>query len=82
MTMTFDVDGLAERLPDMLAEVEAGRDVVLARGAVPVATVKREPRRPSPEEAERAIREIKEIRRSIPPTTAEEILAWRDERRR
>ena len=82
MTMTFDVDELAARLPEMLAEVEAGRDVVIARGSVPVATVKREPRRPSPEEVERAIREIKEIRRSIQPTTAEEILAWRDEGRR
>lgn len=82
MTLMFDVDDLATRLPEMLAEVEAGRNVVIVRGSVPLATVKREPRRPSPEDVDRAIEDIKEIRRGIPPTTAEEILAWRDEGRR
>ena len=82
MTLTFDVDDLATRLPEMLAEVEAGHEIVIARGAKPVARVKKEPERPSREETSAAIAEIKEIRRGIPSTTADEILAWRDEGRR
>ena len=80
--MTFDVDDLAARLPEMLAEVEAGRDVVISRGAVPVARIRREVPPIDREKVAAAIREIKEIRRGISPTTAEEILAWRDEGRR
>ena len=82
MTLTFDVDDLAARLPEMLAEVEAGHEVVIARGTTPVARVKKEPERPNREQVEAAIAAIKEIRKGIPPTTAEEILAWRDEGRR
>ena len=82
MTMTFDVDDLAERLPEMLAEVEAGREVVLARQAVPLATVRQVRPRPGAEEVQTAIRELKELRRSFAPTTVAEILAWREEGRR
>ena len=82
MTLRVDVEDGAARWSEIVAEVEAGREVVIARGATPVATVKREPRRPSPEEVEATIARIKEIRKGIAPTTAEEILAWRDEGRR
>ena len=37
MTLTFDVTDLSTRLSDMLAEIEAGHDVVLAQNAKPVA---------------------------------------------
>lgn len=80
MTLTFDVDDLAARLPEMLAEVEAGHDVLIARGSEPVAHVKRaEKPRATPRNV---IESILEVRKGIPPTTAEEILAWRGEGRR
>ena len=82
MTTTIEVDELATRLPEMLAEVEAGHEVVLARGAKLIARVKKEPELSNPEEIATAIAEIKEIRRGMPPTTIDEILAWRDEGRR
>ena len=82
MTLRVDVEDGAARWSEIVAEVEAGREVVIARGVVPVAKVKGEPRQPSPEEVERAIQDIKQIRRGIAPTTIEEILAWRDEGRR
>ena len=80
MTLTFDVHDLATRLPEMLAEVEAGNEVLIARGSEPVAHVKRAGKpRTTPRDV---IESIFEIRKDIPPTTAEEILAWRDEGRR
>ena len=82
MTLTFDVEDLVTRLPEMLAEVEAGHDVLIARGSKAVARVRKEPERPDREQVEAAIAAIKEIRKDIPPTTADEILAWRDEGRR
>ena len=39
MTITFDVDDLAARLPEFLAEVEAGHQILIARGSEPLAHV-------------------------------------------
>ena len=80
MTLRVDIEDGAARWSEIVAGVEAGRDVVIARGTVPVATVKGEhsPKRTTQE----AIDAIMEIRKGIPPTTAEDILAWRDEGRR
>ena len=80
MTLRIDVEDGATRWSEIVAEVEAGRDVVIARGAVPVATVKGE--HPSTRTTQEAIDALMNLRRGIPPTTAEEILAWRDEGRR
>ncbi len=79
MTMTIDVADFPARLPEILAEVEAGRDVIIARGSEPVArmTKAETPR----VDRQAAIDAIFEARRGLPPTTAEEILAWRDEGR-
>ena len=82
MTLRIDVEEGAARWPEIVAEVEAGREVVIARGAVPVATLRKEPSAPDREKVEAAIARIMEIRRGIPPTTTEEILEWRDEGRR
>ncbi len=80
MPLMVDVDEAAARLPEMLAEVEAGREVVISRGAEEVARMtKVEKPKLTPQEA---IDAIFEARRGLPPTTAEEILAWRDEGRR
>ena len=82
MTLTFDIDGLAARLPELLAEIEAGHEILIARGAKPVARVKKEPEHPNREGVEAAIAEIRARRRQLPPTTLDEILQWRDEDRR
>ncbi len=80
MTLTFDVDDLAARLPELLAEVEAGHQILIARGSEPLAhVVKAE--KPS-FTSQRAINTILDLRRRMPRATAEEILEWRDEGRR
>ena len=80
MPLTVDVDEAAARLPEMLAEVEAGRDVVISRGAEEVARMtKVEKPKLTPQEA---IDAIIEARSRMPRATAEEILEWRDEGRR
>jgi len=81
MTVTVDVDELARRLPELLAEVEAGNEVIIARGTKPVARIEKVSR-PSPGEVEAAIAAIRAARKDFAPTTIDEILAWRDEGRR
>ena len=81
MTLTFDVDDLATRLPEMLAEVESGHEVVLARGARPVAKVERLPSH-SPEDVDAAITSLRENRRDFAPITMDEIIEWKNEGRR
>ena len=78
--LRIDVEEGAARRPEIVAEVEAGREVVIARGVDDLAHVKgvSQPRRTTPD----VIDAIMESRKGIPPTTAEEILAWRDEGRR
>lgn len=82
MPLILDIDELADRLPEMLAEVEAGHEVVLSRGTTPVARVSKEMPPPDREKVEAAIASILETRQRLPRTTAEEILEWRDEGRR
>lgn len=80
MTMTFDVDDLATRLPEMLAEVEAGHEVVLARGTVPVARVERwtTPQ----DDSDAALADLRANRRNYQPITLDEIVAWKNEDKR
>ena len=81
MTLTIAVDELATRLPEMLAEVEAGHEVVLARGAQPVAKVERlSPH--SPEDVDAAIASLRENRKNFAPITMDEIIEWKYEGRR
>ena len=79
MTLRVDVEEGAARWPEIVAEVEAGREVVITRGVDDVARVKgtANPRH-TPQEV---INAILEIRSRMPPTTIDEILAWRDEGR-
>ena len=80
MTLRIDVEEGAARWRELLAEVEAGRDVVIARGAETVARVTKAD---VPQiDGQAAIEAIFEARRGLPSTTVEEILAWRDEGRR
>ncbi len=81
MTLTFDVDDLAARVPEMLAEVEAGHQVVLARGARPLARVEKMTQH-SQEDVDAAIAELRENRKNFAPMTIDEIIEWKNEGRR
>lgn len=78
MTLRIDVDEGAARWPEIVAEVEAGREVVIARGAVPVAKIVRPVTPPKRSVAD----EIREGRKDFAPVTLDEIAAWREEDRR
>ena len=80
MTITFDIDELAERLPEFLAEVEAGHRILITRGSEPLAQVLNAEK--SNFTSQQAIDAILDIRSRMPRATAEEILEWRDEGRR
>ena len=80
MTITFDVDDLAARLPEFLAEVEAGHQILIARGSEFLAHVVKAEKPTFT--SQKAIDAILEMRSRMPRATAEEILEWRDEGRR
>lgn len=82
MTLTIDVSDLATKLPELLAEVEAGHEVLIARDAKPVARLTKEPEQPDREGVEAAVAAIRAGRKDFAPTTIDEIIAWRDEGRR
>lgn len=80
MTLTFDVDDLAARLSELLAEVEAGHQVLIARGSEPLAHVVKAEKPAFT--SQKAIDTILNMRSRMPHATAEDILEWRDEGRR
>ena len=79
MGMVVKVGEAKTRLSELLARVEAGEEIVIARGDHPgcASSTGLEERRPKG-----AISDILSARSSIGPTSVEEILAWRDEGRR
>ena len=69
------------QLAELLDEVERGETIIIPRHGRPIADLK--PHAASRrEDALRAMREIEEMRKTAPPVTAEEILAWRDQGRK
>ena len=67
------------RLSELLARVEAGEEVTIARGDVPVARLVPVAWRG---DARAAVADILAARAGLPPTTADELAAWRDDGRR
>lgn len=67
------------RLSELLARVEAGEEIVIARGDHPVARLLPMPGR---RDVEGAIADILAARAGTVPTSAEEIRDWRDAGRR
>ena len=67
------------RLSELLSRVEAGEEIVIARGSHPVARLLPMPAR---RDVEGAIADILSARAGLDPTTPDEIIAWRDEGRR
>jgi prevent-host-death family protein len=78
MPITVKIGEAKARLSELIAKVEAGEEVVIARGHEPVARLA-----PLDEQAERAalMDRALALRDSgaIKPVTREEILAWRHE---
>ena len=77
--MTIEIDVADTDLPGLLARVETEHEIVLSRGTVPVAKITRILPK---SDVKAAIDEIFRIRAGLPPTTIEEILAWKEEGRR
>jgi prevent-host-death family protein len=78
MSITVNIGEAKTRLSELVAKVEAGEEVVIARGNEPVARLA-----PLDEQARRraVMEEILELRDSgkIKSVSREEILAWRHE---
>jgi antitoxin (DNA-binding transcriptional repressor) of toxin-antitoxin stability system len=79
MTITVKIGEAKTHLSELLAKVEAGEEVIIARGNDPIAKLSRIRRNG---DVETLIREIKAARADRPNTTPEEIRTWRDEGRR
>jgi prevent-host-death family protein len=80
MPITVKIGEAKARLSELIAKVEAGEEVIIARGHEPVARLaplEDDKRR----RAREAIARIRALRDSgdIKPVTVEEILAWRHE---
>ena len=78
MTLTVKIGEAKTRLSELIARVEAGEEVIIARGREPVARL-------APLDAERrarvgqAIADIRALRARARPVSVEEILAWKHE---
>ncbi|MBV8961896.1 MAG: type II toxin-antitoxin system Phd/YefM family antitoxin [Hyphomicrobiales bacterium] len=79
MTITVKVGEAKTHLSKLLARVEAGEEVIIARGKEPIAKLSRIRHE---KDLQSVIAEIKAARASRRKTTIDEILAWRDEGRR
>ena len=79
MSLTVKIGEAKTRLSELLAKVEAGEEVVIARGNEPIARLTRVPK---PEDFGALVAEVKAGRAKRAKTTPEELIAWRDEGRR
>ena len=79
MTITVKVGEAKTHLSELRAKVEAGEEVIIARGNEPIARLSRFRR---DKDVEAVIAEIMAARAGRAKTTLEEILAWKEEGRR
>ena len=79
MSLVFNIGEAKTRLSELVARVEAGEDIVIARGNAPVAKLTRIRRA---DDAQSAIADILAARAGRAPASPAELLAWRDEGRR
>ena len=80
MSLTVKIGEAKTRLSELLAKVEAGEEIVIARGNEPVARLDRAFRRRGGVAAPIAEVKASARRRDAPRRTPEEILAWRRRR--
>jgi antitoxin (DNA-binding transcriptional repressor) of toxin-antitoxin stability system len=76
MTITVKVGEAKTHLSDLLVKVEAGEEVIIARGNDPIARLTRIHRE---SDVRAVIEEIRAARAKAKPVTTDEILAWRHE---
>lgn len=76
MSLTVKIGEAKTRLSELLAKVEAGEEVVIARGNEPIARLTRVPKA---DDFAALVAEVKAARAKRAKTTPEELLAWRDE---
>ena len=79
MTLTLEIGEAKARLAELVARVEAGEEIVIARGREPAARLVRLPR---PEAFPAVVAEVTAARALRAKTRLEELLAWRGEGRR
>lgn len=79
MGIVVKVGDAKTRLSELLARVEAGEEVVIARGDRPVARLLP---MPGHRDVEGAIADIRAARSALSRASEAEILSWRDEGRR
>jgi antitoxin (DNA-binding transcriptional repressor) of toxin-antitoxin stability system len=79
MSLTVKIGEAKTRLSELLAKVEAGEEVVIARGHEPIARLTRVPKA---EDFAALVAEVIAARVMRAKTTPEELIAWRDEGRR
>jgi antitoxin (DNA-binding transcriptional repressor) of toxin-antitoxin stability system len=78
MTITVNIDEAS--LPELLAKVEAGEEVVILRDGLPVARLA--PVVADHEKRRQAIEAVRAFRKTMPSITAEEIAEWKATGRR
>ncbi|TIR15678.1 MAG: type II toxin-antitoxin system prevent-host-death family antitoxin [Mesorhizobium sp.] len=76
MTITVKVGEAKTHLSDLLAKVEAGEEVIIARGNDPIAKLSRIRK---DTDLDTLIEEVRAARARAKPVTTEEILAWKHE---
>ena len=79
MSITVKIGEAKTHLSDLLSKVEAGEEVIIARGKDPIARLTRIRREG---DVRAVIDEIRAARAGLAKTTPDELLAWRDEGRR
>jgi prevent-host-death family protein len=79
MTLTIEIGEAKARFCELVARVEAGEEIVIARGREPVARLVPLPR---PDAVSAVIAEVRAARTGRAKTCPEERLAWRGEGRR
>jgi antitoxin (DNA-binding transcriptional repressor) of toxin-antitoxin stability system len=76
MTLTVKIGEAKTHLSELLAKVEAGEEIIIARGNAPIAKLSRIRRTG---DIAPLLAEIRAARAKAKPITSEEILAWRHE---
>ena len=79
MSLVIKTGEAKTRLSELLALVEAGEEVIIARGDTPVARLVPVSRHG---DAESAVADILAARSAVLPTSPDELIAWRDLGRR
>ncbi|PYB71727.1 type II toxin-antitoxin system Phd/YefM family antitoxin [Rhizobium wuzhouense] len=78
MTVTVKISEPKGQLLELLDKIEAGEDIIIARGDVPIARLSQIPQRSAVAELIRTIKSQRDLRSA---TSRDEIKTWRNEGR-